>query len=114
VRAAQRVNPIHNYLLTYDSKEAYDELSKRFPGRMLLTERHCASERCVFRLGVGVGLASPLTLTLPTDHWPWPWPWPWPQPQPQPLPQPQPRPSPQPYLGATSGTAKGCATRSST
>ena len=59
MRAAQRVNPIHNYLLTYDSKEAYDELSKRFPGRMLLTERHCASERCVFRDWSGVGVYTP-------------------------------------------------------
>ena len=48
--------PLHFYLAA-DSKEAYDGLSKRFPGRMLLTERHCASERCDVRdwLGLGVG-----------------------------------------------------------
>jgi len=39
---------VHFYLAA-DSQDAYDGLSRRFPGRMLLTERHCASERCDFR-----------------------------------------------------------------
>jgi len=37
------------FYLAADSKDAYDGLSRRFPGRILLTERHCGSERCDFR-----------------------------------------------------------------
>jgi hypothetical protein len=40
--------PLHFYLAA-DSKEAYEGLSKRFPGRMLFTQRQCATERCDFR-----------------------------------------------------------------
>mmetsp|Transcript_47079 Transcript_47079/g.156053 ORF Transcript_47079/g.156053 Transcript_47079/m.156053 type:complete len:164 (-) Transcript_47079:97-588(-) len=40
--------PLRFYLAA-DSEEAYASLLKRFPNRILVTRRECASERCDFR-----------------------------------------------------------------
>lgn len=37
------------FYLAADSEEAYEGLLTRFPGRILITRRECASERCDFR-----------------------------------------------------------------